>query len=203
MFRKSLIPAATVATMIIAVPAFAAPIPTTDAGQGHITFSGSVIEAPCSVSPDSTNINVVLPQVSTDTLKSAGGSSSSVPFSINLTGCSFEKPTNTGDPVKYSKVAVMFPDAQAPATADGTLANGQMKNMALTNPADKVAIQLLKSDASTPVDLSQNNPTTGDIQLDTSSSDNKLSFYARIISVAGGATVGKVDATVTYKLKYF
>ncbi|EHA1744242.1 fimbrial protein, partial [Salmonella enterica subsp. enterica serovar Javiana] len=80
--------------------------------------------------------------------------------------------------------------------------NGEIKNMASNSPATKVAIQLLKSDASTPVKL-DTPPANGDINLDTTSGNNQLKFFARMISVAGGATSGSVGATVTYKLKYF
>ncbi|EAX4622147.1 long polar fimbrial protein LpfA [Salmonella enterica subsp. arizonae] len=202
MFRKSLISAATLVIMTGTAPVFAA-----DAGGGTITFSGSVIEAPCSIVPDSQNIQVNLGQVSAKSLKTAGATSSAVPVTINLTGCSFEPPPVTpptdGTTGNYSKVAVVFPDAPAPEANDGTLTNGEIRNMATDNPAGNVAIQLLKSDASTPVDLTQNNPTTGDIQLDTTSSGNQLKFFARMISKVGTATPGNVGATVTYKLKYF
>ncbi|EMU8144871.1 fimbrial protein [Salmonella enterica] len=187
------------AGMMCATSAFAA-----DAGGGTITFSGSVIEAPCSIVPDSQNIQVNLGQVSAKSLKTAGATSSAVPVTINLTGCSFDDTSgNTPPATNYSKVAVVFPGAPAPETGDGTLGNGEIKNMATDNPAGKVAIQLLKSDASTPVDLTINNPSDGDIQLDTASSGNQLKFFARMISVAGTATPGNVGATVTYKLKYF
>ncbi|HDC2563291.1 TPA: fimbrial protein [Salmonella enterica] len=181
-----------------ATSAFAA-----DAGSGTITFSGSVIEAPCSIVPDSQNIQVNLGQVSAKSLATAEATSSAVPVTINLTGCSFEAPPEGQTDIKYSKVAVVFPDVPAPETSDGTLTNGEIRNMATDNPASKVAIQLLKSDASTPVNLTLTTPTEGDIQLDTTSSSNQLKFFARMISVAGSATPGNVGATVTYKLKYF
>lgn len=199
MFRKSLISAATLVIMTGTAPVFAA-----DAGGGQITFSGSVIEAPCSIVPDSQNIQVNLGQVSAKSLKTAGATSSAVPVTINLTGCSFDDTSgNTPPATDYSKVAVVFPDAPAPEADDGTLNNGEIRNMATDNPAGKVAIQLLKSDASTPVDLTKTTPTVGDIQLDTTSSGNQLKFFARMISKAGTATPGNVGATVTYKLKYF
>ncbi|EHX7008896.1 TPA: fimbrial protein [Salmonella enterica] len=197
--RNTTIIAMAAAGMMCGTSAFAA-----DAGGGQITFSGSVIEAPCSIVPDSQNIQINLGQVSAKSLKTAGATSSAVPVTINLTGCSFDDTSGNQPPAtNYSKVAVVFPDAPAPETGDGTLGNGEIKNMAADNPAGKVAIQLLKSDASTPVDLTKNNPTDGDIQLDTASSGNQLKFFARMISVAGTATPGNVGATVTYKLKYF
>lgn len=188
------------AGMMCCTSAFAASIATTDAGGGTITFSGSVIDAPCSIVPESQNIKVNLGQVSLKTLDAANKYSSAVPVTINLTGCSFEAPTNTSDPVKYSKVAVTFPDAHAPAGGDAT--KGEIANDA-PDAAENVVIQLLKSDASTGVDLTKLNPTTGDIQLDTTSATSKLQFYARMMTLTGAAKAGSVGATVTYKLHYF
>ncbi|ELE3230150.1 fimbrial protein [Salmonella enterica subsp. enterica serovar Muenchen] len=198
--RNKIILAMATAGMMCCTSAFAASIATTDAGGGTITFSGSVIDAPCSIVPESQNIKVNLGQVSLKTLDAANKYSSAVPVTINLTGCSFEAPTNTSDPVKYSKVAVTFPDAHAPAGGDAT--KGEIANDA-PDAAENVVIQLLKSDASTGVDLTKLNPTTGDIQLDTTSATSKLQFYARMMTLTGAAKAGSVGATVTYKLHYF
>ncbi|EBI7230596.1 fimbrial protein [Salmonella enterica] len=195
--RNKITLAMALAGMMCGTSAFAA-----DAGGGQIIFSGSVIDAPCSIVPESQNIQVNLGQVSAKSLKNAGATSSAVPIIINLTGCSFDEPPTNGTSTNYSKVAVDFPGVPAPETSDGTLGNGEIKNMASNSPATKVAIQLLKSDASTPVKL-DTPPANGDINLDTTSGNNQLKFFARMISVAGGATSGSVGATVTYKLKYF
>lgn len=201
MFRKTLLSAATVAAMMSAVPAFAAPndvIPTKDAGHGTIQFTGSVIDAPCNIPPDSQNIQVNLGQVNKKTLAAIGNYSSAVPVTINLTGCSFtEGSTST---VPLSKVGVSFPDAVAPS--NGSLDEGEIAINATDDAATNVAIQFLKSDGSK-MPILTGTPTAGDIQLDTGSSTNKLSFYARMIAVGGGATPGSVGATVTYKLHYF
>ncbi|EAA8390272.1 fimbrial protein [Salmonella enterica] len=198
--RNKITLAMAIVGMMSTVPAFAAPVATTDAGQGTIQFTGSVIDAPCSIVPSDQNIKVNLGQVSLKTLDAANKYSSAVPVTINLTGCSFEAPTNTSDPVKYSKVAVTFPDAHAPAGGDAT--KGEIANDA-PDAAENVVIQLLKSDASTGVDLTKLNPTTGDIQLDTTSATSKLQFYARMMTLTGAAKAGSVGATVTYKLHYF
>ncbi|EDM6247681.1 long polar fimbrial protein LpfA [Salmonella enterica subsp. enterica serovar Muenchen] len=200
MRNNKIVLAMATAGMMCCTSAFAAPIATTDAGGGTITFSGSVIDAPCSIVPESQNIKVNLGQVSLKTLDAANKYSSAVPVTINLTGCSFEAPANTSDPVKYSKVAVTFPDAHAPAGGDAT--KGEIANDA-PDAAENVVIQLLQSDASTGVDLTKLNPTAGDIQLDTTSATSKLQFYARMMTLTGAAKAGSVGATVTYKLHYF
>ncbi|ENE9156690.1 fimbrial protein [Salmonella enterica subsp. enterica serovar Kiambu] len=201
--RNKITLAMAIVGMMSTVPAFAAPVATTDAGQGTIQFTGSVIDAPCSIVPESQNIQVKLGQISMKSLDSANSYSDAVPVTINLTGCSFEAPTNISDPVKYSKVAVTFPDAHIPAGGDAT--KGEIANAA-SNPAENVVIQLLKSDATTPVDLTKINPTAddaGNIQLDTTSATSKLQFFARMMTLSGAAKAGSVGATVTYKLHYF
>ncbi|EBU2669751.1 fimbrial protein [Salmonella enterica] len=198
--RNKITLAMAIVGMMSTVPAFAAPIATTDAGQGTIQFTGSVIDAPCSIVPGDQNIKVNLGQVSLKTLDAANKYSSAVPVTINLTGCSFEAPATGETTVKYSKVAVTFPDAHAPAGGDAT--KGEIANDA-PDAAENVVIQLLQSDASTGVDLTKLNPTTGDIQLDTTSATSKLQFYARMMTLTGAAKAGSVGATVTYKLHYF
>ncbi|EDM3689598.1 long polar fimbrial protein LpfA [Salmonella enterica subsp. enterica serovar Infantis] len=198
--RNKITLAMAIVGMMSTVPAFAAPIATTDAGQGTIQFTGSVIDAPCSIVPGDQNIKVNLGQVSLKTLDAANKYSSAVPVTINLTGCSFEAPATGETTVKYSKVAVTFPDAHAPAGGDAT--KGEIANDA-PDAAENVVIQLLQSDASTGVDLTKLSPTIGDIQLDTTSATSKLQFYARMMTLAGAAKAGSVGATVTYKLHYF
>ncbi|ECC6922165.1 long polar fimbrial protein LpfA, partial [Salmonella enterica] len=195
--RNKIILAMAAAGMMCASSAFAAAIPTTDAGGGTMTFTGSVIDAPCSIVPDSQNIKVDLGQVSMKSLSTADKYSSSVPVTISLTGCSFEAapgtPPTDGTTGNYSKVAVTFPGVMPPPGGD--LTKGEIANTA-NSPAANVAIQLLKGDGVNPVDLSKTTPTTGDITLDTSSATNKLNFFARMITVGGAASQGAVSATV-------
>lgn len=58
-------------------------------GQGTVTFSGAIIDAPCSINPDSTKQVVELGEVSVAALK-AGGISTPRPFQINLENCTFD-----------------------------------------------------------------------------------------------------------------
>ncbi|EKS5646080.1 fimbrial protein, partial [Salmonella enterica] len=183
--------------MMSTVPAFAAPndpISTTDAGQGTIQFTGSVIDAPCSIPSDSQNIQVDLGQVNLKRLDAENKHSDAVPVTINLTGCSFTE-GDAGKPAKLSKVAVTFPGVQTPS-AEAAKKNGEIVNGA-SDAATNVVIQLLKADGTSPVDLSNATPPTeGDIQLDATSSTNKLQFFAQILAT-GTATAGNVGATVT------
>ncbi|MDJ3788170.1 fimbrial protein, partial [Salmonella enterica] len=182
--RNKIILAMAAAGMMCATPAFAAgDIPTTDAGGGTMTFSGSVINAPCSIAPDSQNIKVDLGQVPAKKLSGTDSTSDLTPVTITLTECSFEDLGSSPQQgaTNYSKVAVTFPGVMTPP--GGNLAKGEIANTAIS-PAANVAIQLLKGDGINPVDLSKV-PTEGDIPLDTSSATNKLHFFARMITIGG------------------
>lgn len=72
-----------------------------DQGHGKVTFIGSIIDAPCSINPNSIDQTVELGQVSTVSLKD-GGKSTPRNFTIDLENCSF------GSPAARNKVAVTF-----------------------------------------------------------------------------------------------
>ncbi|HCM8926712.1 TPA: fimbrial protein [Salmonella enterica subsp. enterica serovar Paratyphi B] len=198
--RNKIILAMAAAGMMCAIPAFADVIsPPTDSGNGTITFSGSVIEAPCTISPVSQNILVDLGQVSTASLTEDGKTSPDpAKIEISLRGCAFEEHPAEGKPNPdlglKSKVDVEFSNLIAVEAAKGTI-----KNTA-ADPATNVNIQLLRSDKTTPFDLTAGAADTTATQL--TPGNNTVTFWARMIA-SGKATHGNVGATITYKLKYF
>ncbi|WP_407196098.1 fimbrial protein [Citrobacter farmeri] len=60
-----------------------------DSGHGTITFTGSIIDAPCSITSETANQTVDLNEVSNVALKD-GGTSEPKPFFIKLTQCNIE-----------------------------------------------------------------------------------------------------------------
>lgn len=141
MFKKTLLATATAAVLLGPVAAFAA-----DFGQGTITFTGSVTEAPCSIAAADSNLAIDLGQISQKNLAGAGKFSASVPITIHLTGCTFEADTGAGTNTngKLSKVGVSFTGATSnPAT--GMLTN--------TGNAANVAVQILSKDNNTAINF--------------------------------------------------
>ncbi|AXU96063.1 fimbrial protein [Erwinia persicina] len=63
--------------------------PATDQGHGKVTFTGSIIDAPCSIDSKSLDQTVDLGGVSNVSLLN-GGNSSPKPFEIHLEKCSLE-----------------------------------------------------------------------------------------------------------------
>jgi len=60
-----------------------------DQGHGTVTFTGSIIDAPCSIDPDTVDQTVALGSVSNVALVD-GGTSSPKPFEIRLEKCSLD-----------------------------------------------------------------------------------------------------------------
>lgn len=60
-----------------------------DQGHGKVTFTGSIIDAPCSINPDSIDQTVGMGQISNVALKANGNTGTSVPrnFEIKLENC--------------------------------------------------------------------------------------------------------------------
>ncbi|MGQ5793293.1 fimbrial protein [Serratia sp. IR-2025] len=76
--------------MLAAVLAFGASsmVNAADQGHGKVTFTGSIIDAPCSISPETVEQTVDLGQISSAALKNSGKSTPKQ-FSIDLENCSF------------------------------------------------------------------------------------------------------------------
>lgn len=66
-------------------------------GSGTVTFTGAIIDAPCSIDPDSTSQEVDLGQISMKTLAD-GGNSRQVGFQIKLLDCQLVDNGNGTDP---------------------------------------------------------------------------------------------------------
>ncbi|VTR59918.1 Fimbria A protein precursor [Serratia fonticola] len=79
-----------------------------DQGHGKVTFTGSIIDAPCSITPDSIDQTIELGQISKVALKD-GGKSTPRNFSIDLENCEVGKDNN-------NKVTVTFTGMESMAT---------------------------------------------------------------------------------------
>lgn len=102
MLKKTLLATATAAALIGPAAAFAA-----DFGQGTITFTGSVLDAPCSIPAADLNQTIDLGQISKNDLTTTNSTSATLPIEIHLTGCNF---TTTGTPAvpQLNKLRISF-----------------------------------------------------------------------------------------------
>ncbi|HBI10838.1 MAG TPA: fimbria A protein [Franconibacter pulveris] len=116
-----------------------------DQGHGKVTFTGSIIDAPCSISPDSIDQTVNLGQVSNVALKANSNTGTSVPrnFEIKLENC---------DTTTLKSVKTTFTGAEGATagslgitgTAKGAsiiLTNGDGKQLKLGEASDAHKLQ--------------------------------------------------------------
>ena len=159
------------ATTLIGFGANAAPV---NHGNGKVTFTGSIITAPCSIDPSSIDQTVDLGQIADVVLKNGGtsdGQYSPVMFDIKLIDCTVE----TGDSVNI--------------TFSGAAATNDPKSLlAITGTAAGAGIQIVDSN-NDPIVLNEVTKSEHKLQGTT----NTLQFAAY---VKGLGSQGKPEAPV-------
>lgn len=154
-----------------------------DQGKGQIKFTGSIIDAPCSITPDTSNQNIYLGQVSSVALKD-GGKSTPVSFQIDLEKC---------DTTTLKGVQATFTGPQSAGNADLLGITGSAKGASIA----------ITDGAGTPIKFGT--PTAKQLIMNGS---NSLSFSAYLqgdTAAEGGATEivpGEFSSIVNYALSY-
>ena len=152
-----------------------------DQGHGKVTFSGSIIDAPCSITPDTIDQTIELGQISKVALKE-NGQSTPRNFSIDLENCEVgEKDKN--------KVLVTFTgmDSAGDTGLLGITGTAKGAGVAITDGSGKV----IKLGAATKAQLLQNGKNT-------------LSFSAFMKGDGATAVVteGEFQAVADFTLAY-
>ncbi|AKG69246.1 TPA: fimbrial protein [Serratia fonticola] len=152
-----------------------------DQGHGKVTFTGSIIDAPCSITPDSIDQTIELGQISKVALKD-GGKSTPRNFSIDLENCEVGKDNN-------NKVTVTFTGMESMATNGllGITGTAKGASVAITDGTGKV-IELGKA---TKAQLLQNG-------------NNTLSFaaYMQGDGASAAVTEGEFQTVADFTLAY-
>lgn len=106
-----------------------------DQGHGTVTFTGSIIEAPCSITPETKDQTVSLGQVSNVALIN-GGHSTPKNFYIKLENCEL----TSADPGKNNTVTVTFNGTSSVDGTDllGITGTAKGAGIALTDGAGKL-----------------------------------------------------------------
>ncbi|OMQ18951.1 fimbrial protein [Serratia oryzae] len=173
---------ATVMAMGLGLASFAN---AADQGSGKITFTGSIIDAPCSIAPGSLDQTISLGAVSNVALAANGntGVSTPEPFSIELKDCVIAT-TGTKD-----KVTVTFTGAASSYDADslGMIGTAQGAYI-LMSQADGAKVKL-------------NTPTAAQTVVN---GNNSLSFTAALKGGGAGATIvpGAFQVPTNFVLDY-
>ncbi|BEP37727.1 long polar fimbria major subunit LpfA [Variovorax sp. V59] len=163
------------------------------AADGTINFTGEIVDAPCSISPNSQNLTVPLGKVSrtafdggTAGTAAVGKKATPAKFTIDLLGCGASA---TGATVSFSGTADLD---------DATYLRLANAGQVGVGAASGVAIELADS---TGAKIALNTGKSGEYILGLG--DNSLKFQAAYIATKTAVTVGPANAvaqfTVTYK----
>lgn len=154
-----------------------------DQGHGKVTFTGSIIDAPCSIKPQSIDQTVELGQISNASLLNAGKSQPRV-FTIELEDCVF-----TG-PAAANKVSVTFTGMESVANNGllGITGSASGASVAITDGAGEV-IKL--GQGTKPQELQ-----------DSPSNTLKFSAYLQGDGAAATITEGSFQSVADFTLAY-
>ncbi|HDZ8912412.1 TPA: type 1 fimbrial protein [Aeromonas hydrophila] len=156
-------------------------IPQPDNGHGVINFTGAIIDAPCSIAPESVDQTIQMGQISNSTLNNQGQGPLR-PFEIHLEGCSFDT----------AKTATI--------TFNGIPDDTEKKHLAINGFAKGAAIAMVSQLDGTEVVLGTPTSATTLVQ-----GDNHLKFGAKLVSnVKSGekAIPGEFTATTDFIMTY-
>ncbi|WP_202740542.1 fimbrial protein [Acinetobacter sp. 'aerobic (ED)'] len=171
--------------LVIAASVFA---PVLTMAAPTITFQGEVATQTCQAQVNGQSDTVVLlPTVSQSSLAAAGATTGITPFSISVKDCA----TAGAD----TEIKTKF-------LGRSVTAEGNLGNVATTNPATNVSIQLT-SDAAGKTPVALNGVTLVDgliLKSGATSADHQ--FGAQYIAEGGAATAGAVTGVVEYTLSY-
>ena len=164
-----------------------------DNGHGKVNFIGEIVDAPCSISPESIDQTVDLGQISNTTL--AGGGSSPVQnFTIELQNCDF-----SGDWENKNKINLTFSGAES-AAGTGLLGVTGFSG-ADTAKAGNVGIQI-NDPANKQVIMGQQLPVISTLQ----GGSNTLLFSSFLKGADGKAAtdipLGQFTAVTNFTITY-
>jgi major type 1 subunit fimbrin (pilin) len=156
------------------------------ASDGTISFSGSVVNATCTVKVNNSaaSATVNLPTVSQATLGANGEVAGATRFTVNLSGCT------TGNTVN-----VYFEAGSTVDPVSGNLINGgtagNVQVQLLTNSGAAISVGSSSQATSTGIAMTASPAVTG------GGLDYSAQYYA-----TGASTAGSVTTSVTYSLTY-
>ncbi|HEY1847464.1 MAG TPA: fimbrial protein [Buttiauxella sp.] len=116
---------------------------TTDQGHGKVTFTGSIIDAPCSIAAKDVDQIVPLGEIANKSLES-GGKSEPHPFDIELVNCDLgtvQTVTTTFTGAADTNAPAMLGIAGSASGAGIVLTDGSSKPITLGQPTDGQILQ--------------------------------------------------------------
>ncbi|AWQ19628.1 Major MR/P fimbria protein [Pantoea ananatis] len=162
-------------------------------GQGKITFTGSIIDAACSISPETSDQEVSLGQIAASQLAD-NGTSKPVNFNIDLQHCTMNSTTSDDE---QGKPVVTSTAPSVTVTFGGSPAiEGDNTWFGITGTASGAGVVI--TDAS-----SNKIPVGGSTTArDLIEGDNTLSFSAYVQGLGDEVTTGEFTSIADFTLAY-
>lgn len=157
------------------------------ASSNTVQFKGEVSTQTCSVNinGNETSPVILLPTVAVSKLNTKGATAGDTTFTVNVTGCAAAE----------SDTAIKTVFAGNNPTVNGNLGNA--------GDADKVSIQLLDDNASTPLLFATGSTvTTSAMTLAEGATSTSQNLVARYYAEETGASAGTVIATAQFAITY-
>lgn len=154
-----------------------------------ITFQGEVTSETCSVTVNGNTAKptVLLPSVNVSALDASGKVAGQTTFDIRVTGC-------TGSETTSTVISTVF-------TGNNVSEKGNLSNLAATDAADNVEIQILDTKG-TEINFNDGAFTgAGDLTLAAGKKDASATYTAQYYAT-DVATAGAVEATMQYAVSY-
>lgn len=172
-----------------------------DGGSGKITFTGSIINAPCAIEPDDIDKQVVLGEIPASYINT-NGHSDAVDASLHLINCDLPNSDN-GSGEAVTKVDVTF-SSDSVTTEDSSLLSNTFASGA-TNVGvrllDKTSTIITLGTAKT-IDLIPNSGTEY-AEFDTELLTREKSYQAELSQVTGDTVkTGPFETAVLFKINY-
>lgn len=157
-----------------------------DQGHGKVTFTGSIIDAPCSITPETADQTVMLGQVASHVLKD-GGTSAPKSFTIDLENCSFGTDAGEADATGNS-VSVTF---------SGTASTQDPKLLGLTGEAAGAGVAIADESGKL---LNVGTPSS---LYNLSGTNPSLGFTAYLKGISGQTiTTGDFESVANFTMDY-
>lgn len=150
--------------------------------DAQINITGELTETTCLINGGNSPAikNVTLPTLSKSSLTDAGSWSGRVPVNFTLSECDAAV---TGATAKFEN-------------GPNISADGNMLNLAATNAASNVEVQLLNAQGNVL------NLATDSVTTPITAEAGELQFYAQYFSKDGGASAGQVSSHVEFSMSY-
>lgn len=162
------------------------------AADGTIYFEGKLTATTCDITVDgqASPATVILPEVSTSRLQTAGETIGDTGFSIQLANCTGVTSTSTA--------AAFFENGSTVDTSTFNLLN---TDEGMTDGATNVQLQLVDKVSELPLQVGNTNQTTNTTRIDMSSGSASLPYTVRYYAM-GATTPGTVKSQVNFSIDY-